>query len=69
MTSRSGATSPSGVHNSVGEGATGFVLQAGTITGDVLIAGPRLPEPSSVPRQLPPVPSHFTSRADELAAL
>ncbi|MEV6832708.1 tetratricopeptide repeat protein [Amycolatopsis sp. NPDC051102] len=69
MTSRSGATSPPGVHNSVGGDAAGVVLQAGTITGDVWIAGPRTPEPSPVPRQLPAAPSHFTSRADELAAL
>lgn len=67
MTSRSGAASPIDVHNRIGGDAAGVVLQAGTITGDVWVAGPRSPEP--VPRQLPPVPSHFTSRADELAAL
>ena len=67
MTSRSGAASPSEVHNHVDGGAAGVVLQAGTITGDVWVAAPRSPHP--VPRQLPPAPSHFTSRADELAAL
>ncbi|GHF95763.1 NTPase [Amycolatopsis bullii] len=67
MTSRSGAASPSEVHNHVDGGAAGVVLQAGTITGDVWVAGPRSPHP--VPRQLPPSPSHFTSRAGELAAL
>ncbi|WP_410639012.1 ATP-binding protein [Amycolatopsis sp. lyj-346] len=67
MTSRSGAGSPSEVHNHIDGGAAGVVLQAGTITGDVWVAGPRSPHP--VPRQLPAAPSHFTSRADELAAL
>jgi tetratricopeptide (TPR) repeat protein len=69
MTSRNEATSPPGIHNSVGGDAAGAVLQAGTITGDVWIAGPRRPEEFPVPRQLPAAPSHFTSRADELAAL
>jgi tetratricopeptide (TPR) repeat protein len=67
MKSRSGAASPSEVHNHIEGGAAGAVLQAGTITGDVWIAAPRSPHP--VPRQLPAAPSHFTSRADELAAL
>ncbi|MGW3994117.1 hypothetical protein ACWEF6_11580 [Amycolatopsis sp. NPDC004772] len=67
MTSRTGAASPSEVHNHIVGGAAGVVLQAGTITGDVWVAGPRSPHP--VPRQLPPAPSHFTSRADELVAL
>ncbi len=67
MTSRSGAASPPEVHNHIGGGAAGVVLQAGTITGDVWVAGPRSPHP--VPRQLPPAPSHFTSRAGELAIL
>lgn len=69
MTTRSGATSPSGVHNSLGGDASGVVLQAGSITGDVWIAGPRTPEPPPAPRQLPAAPSHFTSRDGELAAL
>ncbi|WP_146060460.1 tetratricopeptide repeat protein [Amycolatopsis sp. CA-128772] len=69
MTSRSGATSPPGVRNSLGGDAAGVVVQAGTITGDVWIAGPRPPEPAPVPHQLPAAPSHFTSRDDELAAL
>ncbi|KDN18111.1 ATP-binding protein [Amycolatopsis rifamycinica] len=55
------------MQNHIDGGAAGVVLQAGTITGDVWVAGPRSPHP--VPRQLPPAPSHFTSRADELAAL
>lgn len=67
MTSRSGAASPSEVHNHIDADAAGVVLQAGTITGDVWVAAPRSPTP--VPRQLPPAPSHFTSRAEELAAL
>lgn len=69
MTSQSGPSSPSEVHNIVGDGTTGVVLQAGTITGDVWITGPLPLTPSSVPRQLPPMPSHFTSRTGELAAL
>jgi tetratricopeptide (TPR) repeat protein len=67
MSSRSGAASPPEVHNHIDGGAAGAVLQAGTITGNVVIAGPRSPEP--VPRQLPPAPSHFTSRSDEFTAL
>ncbi|MEU0529612.1 ATP-binding protein [Amycolatopsis tolypomycina] len=67
MTSRSGAASPSEVHNHIDGGAAGVVLQAGTITGDVWVAAPRSPHP--VPRQLPPSPSHFTSRTGELAVL
>ncbi|MGW4059502.1 ATP-binding protein [Amycolatopsis sp. NPDC004747] len=67
MTSRNGAASPAEVQNHIDGDATGVVLQAGTITGDVWIAGPRSLHP--VPRQLPPAPSHFTSRAHELAAL
>ncbi|QKV73233.1 tetratricopeptide repeat protein [Amycolatopsis sp. Hca4] len=55
------------MHNHIDGGAAGVVLQAGTITGDVWVAAPRSPHP--VPRQLPPSPSHFTSRAAELAAL
>ncbi|MDX3195576.1 tetratricopeptide repeat protein [Streptomyces sp. MN03-5084-2B] len=55
------------MHNHIDGGAAGTVLQAGTITGDVVVAGPRSPHP--VPRQLPAAPSHFTSRADELTAL
>jgi tetratricopeptide (TPR) repeat protein len=56
-------------HNSVGDGTAGVVVQAGVISGDVWIGGPRTSEPVRVPRQLPPAPSHFTSRAEEFALL
>ncbi|MEV6711386.1 tetratricopeptide repeat protein [Lentzea sp. NPDC051208] len=48
--------------------ASGVVVQAGTITGDLhLHAAPG--EHSVVPKQLPPVPRGFTGREDVLAAL
>ncbi|MET8758811.1 tetratricopeptide repeat protein [Lentzea sp. NPDC004782] len=55
-------------HNVVSGTASGVVMQAGTITGDVHLHAPPGGH-SVVPRQLPPVPRGFTGREDVLAAL
>ncbi|MFF1305727.1 ATP-binding protein [Streptomyces sp. NPDC058307] len=62
------------VANTVGASATvsGPVVQARDITGGVHFhPAPRPPAAAAdvLPRQLPPVPSHFTNRHDELARL
>ncbi|WUH95884.1 tetratricopeptide repeat protein [Streptomyces sp. NBC_00433] len=60
--------SPHGVHhNSISGDAqlTGFTIQARDVHGGVHVYAP----PRPVPRQLPPVPGHFTNRAADLAAL
>jgi len=56
------------VHRNTIEGAvrlSGVTIQARDIHGGVHVYGP----PRPVPRQLPPVPAHFTNRLDDLAAL
>ncbi|MFI8933422.1 ATP-binding protein [Streptomyces sp. NPDC053474] len=57
--------------NTIGPGAhiTGPVLQAHGIHGDVHIHPAARPPSPPAPRQLPPVPAHFTNRRTELAAL
>lgn len=54
--------------NVVNGTASGVVVQAGTITGDVHLHA-AAERPVLVPRQLPPVPRGFTGREDVLAAL
>ncbi|SHL20594.1 tetratricopeptide repeat protein [Actinacidiphila paucisporea] len=60
--------SPHGVHhNSISGDAqlTGLTIQARDVHGGVHLYAP----PRPVPRQLPPVPGHFTNRTGDLAAL
>ncbi|AHH95263.1 tetratricopeptide repeat protein [Kutzneria albida] len=63
---RSRAEPTEAVHNELGAHATGPVIQAGTINGDIrLHATPPAPRP----RQLPPAPTWFTGRGKELLEL
>lgn len=54
-------------HNSIAGDAqlTGLTIQARDVQGGVHVYAP----PRPVPRQLPPVPGHFTNRARDMAAL
>ncbi|MFI9388957.1 ATP-binding protein [Kutzneria sp. NPDC052558] len=49
------------------QSVSGSVVQAGAIHGDVHLHAPAPCQ--SVPRQLPPCPSHFTNRSQELRSL
>lgn len=60
---RSGGT----VSNAISGGSFGVSLQTGTIHGDVHIH--HQPPPRLIPRQLPPVPPHFTNRTAETGVL
>jgi tetratricopeptide (TPR) repeat protein len=55
--------------NSIAGDVTGTSLQTGTIHGGVHFHRSAGPQDNPVPRQLKPVPAHFTARADELAEL
>ncbi|NGO11673.1 tetratricopeptide repeat protein [Streptomyces sp. HC44] len=63
------------VANAIGTAAeiTGTVVQAGDIRGGVhihpVLSDPTIARAPAVPRQLPPVPVHFTNRRRELAEL
>ncbi|MFE9298347.1 tetratricopeptide repeat protein [Streptomyces niveus] len=58
-----------GGQNTLSGTVYGPVVQAAVIHGDVYFSNPVPDLPRHVPRQLPPVPSHFTNRSDSAAAL
>ncbi|MFF6907271.1 ATP-binding protein [Streptomyces sp. NPDC012389] len=60
-------TAGSAVRNTITGGSFGTSVQAGTITGGVHVHHQQ--PPTVVPRQLPPVPAHFTNRTAEARLL
>ncbi|WP_051772519.1 ATP-binding protein [Saccharothrix sp. NRRL B-16314] len=59
------------IHNTVTSMQSGTILQAGRITGDIVVHAATRAETSAVPlpRQLPPCPPWFAGRAPELDVL
>ncbi|WP_371617047.1 hypothetical protein [Streptomyces sp. NBC_00454] len=55
------------VRNGISGGSFGTAVQAGTIHGGLHVH--HQPPPRVVPRQLPPVPAHFTNRTEETGLL
>ncbi|MEU3921830.1 tetratricopeptide repeat protein [Streptomyces sp. NPDC029004] len=67
MTNRAGPHPSSGTHNEF-PGTADNVVQAGQVLGGVHFHHP-MASPATVPRQLPPRPTHFTGRGAELSRL